>query len=130
MKEISFNVSAADRTLITQIAVRAMKQAEKQGIKGVDVLNLTMDLTATHANGTPLRLAELLAADDGNFGHDVWGIRRYLDRSTGQLMDHFLPRFALPTASVMGRKGGAAKTEAKTRAVRENGKKGGRPRRL
>lgn len=30
-------------------------------------------------------------------------------------------------ASIMGRKGGAAKTEAKIRASRENGKKGGRP---
>lgn len=33
-----------------------------------------------------------------------------------------------PTAAEMGRKGGAAKTEAKTAAARENGKKGGRPR--
>ena len=33
-----------------------------------------------------------------------------------------------PTASSMGRKGGAAKTPAKARAARENGKLGGRPR--
>jgi hypothetical protein len=31
------------------------------------------------------------------------------------------------TASAMGRKGGAAKTEKKRAASRENGKKGGRP---
>lgn len=31
------------------------------------------------------------------------------------------------TASKMGRKGGSAKTEAKANASRENGKKGGRP---
>lgn len=31
-------------------------------------------------------------------------------------------------AALMGQKGGAAKSEAKTAAVRENGKKGGRPR--
>ncbi len=30
-------------------------------------------------------------------------------------------------AATLGRKGGLAKSEAKTRAVRENGKKGGRP---
>ena len=30
-------------------------------------------------------------------------------------------------AAIMGRKGGSAKTKAKSDAVRENGKKGGRP---
>lgn len=34
------------------------------------------------------------------------------------------------TASNMGKKGGSAKTEAKTNASRENGKKGGRPRKV
>jgi hypothetical protein len=31
-------------------------------------------------------------------------------------------------AAIMGRKGGPAKSEKKRKAVRENGKKGGRPR--
>lgn len=31
-------------------------------------------------------------------------------------------------ASVLGRKGGSVKSEAKTKAARENGKRGGRPR--
>lgn len=53
-----------------------------------------MDITATHANGCPLKLAELLAADDFNFSHDVAGIYRHLDRTTGKLLDCFLPRFA------------------------------------
>lgn len=35
-----------------------------------------------------------------------------------------------PHAVIMGRKGGRAKSEAKARAVRENGKKGGRPKKL
>lgn len=33
-------------------------------------------------------------------------------------------------AATLGRKGGQAKTEAKTAAVRENGKKGGRPKKV
>lgn len=32
-----------------------------------------------------------------------------------------------PAAVVLGRKGGKAKSDRKTAAVRENGKKGGRP---
>lgn len=57
--------------------------------------SLEMDLSATHVT-TPLRLNDLLAADNFNFIHDIAGIMRHLDRSTGQLQDHFLPRFAQP----------------------------------
>lgn len=53
-----------------------------------------MDLCACHANGNPLRLADLLAADDLNFTHDITGIARHMDRETGQLRDLFSPRFS------------------------------------
>jgi hypothetical protein len=55
---------------------------------------LTMDITAVHANGNPLRLADLLAADDFNFTHDVYSIVRHIDRKSGQLGDCFVPRFS------------------------------------
>lgn len=126
MSEVSFDVTATDQELIHQITKRAKEIAKREGLR-VDQLGLNMDLTACHANGTPLRLADLLNADEGSFGHDVFGIRRFLDRTTGRLTGHFLPRYALPTASAMGRKGGAAQSPAKALAARENGKKGGRP---
>jgi hypothetical protein len=53
-----------------------------------------MDLAACHCNGCPLQLTELLDADDFNFSHDIFGIRRHLNRTTGKLDDRFLPRFA------------------------------------
>ena len=53
-----------------------------------------MDITVAHVNGCPLKLDELLAADDANFSHDVFGIRRHLNRKTGQLGDCFMPRYA------------------------------------
>ncbi len=53
-----------------------------------------MDLVACHANGCPLDFERLSDADDFNIAHDVFGIRRHLDRETGQLTDHFLPRYA------------------------------------
>lgn len=53
-----------------------------------------MDLTACHLNGCPLKLEELLNADDFNFIHDVFGIGDNIDRDTGKLKNHFLPRFS------------------------------------
>ena len=53
-----------------------------------------MDLE--HAHGAaPIDLEALLAAPDGEFLHDVVGIHRHMDRSTGELRDCFLPRFTL-----------------------------------
>lgn len=65
-------------------------------LNGRDILSFTMDIEATHCNGNPLRLQELLEADDANFGHDVFGINKYLNRDTGKLSDHFMPRFSAP----------------------------------
>lgn len=86
---ISFSTTTEDAKIIGQIAARACT-VWPEG----DRLNFEMDITATHANGCPLKLAELLAADDFNFAHDVAGIYRHLDRTTGKLLDCFLPRFA------------------------------------
>ena len=58
-----------------------------------------MDFTAVHANGNPLRLADLLAADDFNFAHDAFGIARHLNRTNGQLENCFLPRFTQKQAA-------------------------------
>lgn len=56
-----------------------------------------MDVTACHCNGCPLRLQELLEADDFNFTHDVFGIRRFIDRTTGEMPGaKFHPRFSVP----------------------------------
>lgn len=69
-----------------------MSLAASAGID-YEFMDADMDITATHANGCPLRLDDLLAADEFNFGHDVFGIRNCLDRKTGKLMRNFLPRF-------------------------------------
>ena len=56
--------------------------------------DVEMDITACHLNGCALDLPKLLAADDFNFMHDIHGIGGNLDRTTGQLLDCFLPRCA------------------------------------
>lgn len=90
MKMISFKVSKPDCALIDRIAQRAYDS--KPDVQSH--MEWSMDITACHANGCPLRLAELLKADDLDFVHDVFGIRRHIDRKTGKLGDCFLPRFA------------------------------------
>lgn len=80
---------------VTAIVARALPLLRASGIRSVDRMSLTMDLSAVHAK-VPLRLAELANADNGNFGHDVAGIIGHLNRQTGELDDCFLPRFAAP----------------------------------
>lgn len=91
---ISFETTREELDLITKIAERADREIfEPHGIQQTR-MDTIMDLSACIANGCPLKLADLLAADDFNFAHDVAGIRRHIDRTTGKLLDCFLPRFA------------------------------------
>jgi len=89
MAKISFDVSATDALTIRKIVKRACAD-DARLVK----LDLTMDLTATHANGNPLDLERLLTVDDFNFYHDIYGIIRHLDRETGKLTGHFSPRLS------------------------------------
>lgn len=91
---INFECTSQEHSTIGKIATRAVQMAAKHGID-YDRIDAEMDITATHANGTPLRLDELLVADDFNFAHDVFGIRSHLDRKTGKLNDCFSPRFSV-----------------------------------
>ena len=92
-KTVSFDVDGEDHDLILDVVDRAMKLAKKLKVN-YSPDDCEMDLSACVANGNPLRLADLLKADDGNFGHDIFGIRRFLNRETGQLEGHFRPRFS------------------------------------
>lgn len=64
---------------------------------------MEMDLCAVHAvHGLSLdSMAEASKAGSApsmaySLMHDLEGIRKYLDRDTGQFKDHFLPRFSKP----------------------------------
>ena len=84
-------------TLIGKIAARAVAMAEKHHWV-YDKFDATMDIDAAH-NACPLDLDKLLNANDGTFGHDVFGIRKYLNRETGELTECFMPRCARPEKS-------------------------------
>ena len=88
---ISFECSKADCKLIAEIVKRADWLAQKNG-KEIDPLEMNMDITAAHCNGCPLDLQKLLGASTLDFVHDVYGIRNHIDRTTGELLDCFVPR--------------------------------------
>lgn len=90
---INWAISGDDEEIISKITDRAMALAAKAKIV-YPRLDCEMDLIACHLNAQPLRLADLLKADDFNFAHDVFGIKRHIDRETAQLRDFFSPRFS------------------------------------
>lgn len=90
---VNFKASREEARIIEAIARRTVLAAHRARLD-YDFMTAVMDITAVHSNGCSLRLAELLAADDFNFNHDVFGICRYIDRETGELTDFFVPRFA------------------------------------
>jgi hypothetical protein len=99
-REVSFEISADDRKLVTEIVKRVEAARPWVGSKKARAdqrITLMMDLEACHANGCPMDFAKLLAADEFNFWHDITGIQRRIDRRTGELTAHFRPRCARPT---------------------------------
>jgi hypothetical protein len=81
-----------DAPIILAIVERA-KAIYARAAQRCDALSLQMDIAATH-NTCPLRLEEWLAAGDADFSHDLFGITRHMDRTTGHLTPGFKPRFA------------------------------------
>lgn len=69
--------------------------------RGYKRVNLLMDLMAADGvNGNaPLDWERLMFAGDFNFLHDIGGISRHMNRETGFLDGHFVPRFTLKEAA-------------------------------
>ncbi len=90
---MNWNASKSETETITKIAKRAVQVANSNGIS-LDFMDTQMDIAACHLNGNPLKLEDLYNADDLNFAHDIFGIKRHLNRNNGELEDCFLPRFS------------------------------------
>jgi hypothetical protein len=75
-----------------QLIMKIVQRYRKVSTRLFDVMSLDMDISACHISN-PLRLKELLEADDFNFVHDVVGISNNINRTTGKLENCFLPRF-------------------------------------
>lgn len=90
-----FSCSKYEHEQLNAIADRAVRFAKRIGVN-YDKMTALMDVTACHCNGCCLDLAKLLDASDSDFGHDVFGIRRHINRQDGTLGGCFVPRCAMP----------------------------------
>ena len=90
---INFNASKAELAEIIVIAERALVLVAGTEVE-YSMKDALMDIEACHCNGCRLKLSELANAKQSDLAHDVYGIRRHLNRKTGELEDCFLPRYA------------------------------------
>ena len=88
---VQFTATKEEFQYIRQIADRACSAGFYSSVQ--DAL---MDIEAVHSNGCSLDLQALAHSAPLHFNHDIGGIRRHLDRTTGRLGDHFTPRHARP----------------------------------
>lgn len=89
---IKWNATSEELVIINRIINRYLESMHILGNRSR--MDLLMDITATHCNKCPLKLEELLNAEDFDFMHDLIGIQTNLDRSTGELQNCFVPRYA------------------------------------
>lgn len=91
---LNWDLPETDALLVHSIVSRARQCMLIMGAPAPDTLALTMDVTACHNHGCQLDLVGLSKAGDGDLVHDVIGISRHIDRSSGQLQSCFVPRFS------------------------------------
>ena len=84
------NVSLIDKSLISEIAERAVTDFPEHGATQMD---LEMDITSAHLQFN-LDLDRILEAGDFDFNHDVFGIHYHMNRARypGRVVGGFLPR--------------------------------------
>lgn len=95
---VEFAKPSRDEQMAIETIVRRLRQRGwDEGFPTRDAFlqHWSMNLLATHYR-CPLDLAALADADDFTLLHDCDGIERHLDKETGILAGHFLPRVALP----------------------------------
>ena len=83
-----------DITILSMIADRGVSIAAEQGVT-ISKTTALMDIDSANED-CPMDLEKFYNFDDGNFGHDFFGIYRHMDRSEypGKLTGCFIPRCA------------------------------------
>ena len=95
---MEFTATKAEQQLIDKILERLFLEGiNEKSVKARAHWEAIMN--ACHSNGCPLDLEKLLSADDLDFYHDMYGIKKHIDYNTGILKDFFEPRCARRGAS-------------------------------
>jgi len=91
MAHINYDkITRNELELIEEITRRATKGIRRD--PDINFMTMMMDIEAVHSQW-PLCLEEFLNAPEYDFWHDIYGIRRHLNRETLQLEDGFVPRY-------------------------------------
>lgn len=90
-KPLFFKTTLEEAELIQKIATRIFTSPNPPY---ADKMAAIVDISSAHALAAKLDLAALLAADDRNFWHDIFGIATHFDRSSGTFKPLFRPRYA------------------------------------
>ncbi len=85
--------SKSELKLISKISKRAILELNFYNNQYVDLM---MDIECAHID-CPMNLHTFINFDQENFAHDIYGIRKHLDRNTKELTDCFVPRCAIPS---------------------------------
>jgi len=92
---IEFATLTEEQEDYLKIILERIQKMNQLGDCDYDLLDLRMDLTAIHQNDVELDFKRLAEAKEFNFQHDIFGIRKHIDRNTGKLTRGFLPRLIL-----------------------------------
>ncbi len=96
MDEVEFSDNRGDIFRAIRRWQKLGKELGKPSMTTSEQMDLMMDLAASDGvNGNnPIDWDRLLKADEFNFAHDISGIINCINRETGFLDRHFIPRFA------------------------------------
>lgn len=97
MLKLDWEPTAREHNLIMELAMHVHAIAMKNHVV-YSLHDALMDITCVHLNGCALDLKAMVEAidteHDADVIHDLFGIRRHIDRTTGRLMGCFVPRYA------------------------------------
>lgn len=91
---VEFSMKKPELEIVQKIAERVERLTAEMQIDGMqyDRHELVMDLDAAYTSAGPFNLTRLLESPDADFLHDIYGVRRHIDRKTGKLTGCFMPR--------------------------------------
>ena len=91
MRKTPFTLDPEENELIHEIVDRAINMANENAIEAPDKTFAHMDIALAHCH-TPLPHRDLLESNEATFGHDFFGILKFIDRKTGDLREFFMPK--------------------------------------